>query len=112
MVACIRNNNHSNSSENNDNDYTNNNYNKSRWLETRRKRDHKHGLKLTNSILKQIIMIPQPSSPILHTTLPRFRSSKKNCYLNEKHSATLKLERKSKNVGNITSIMGYYPRNG
>ena len=25
---------------------------------------------------------------------------------------TLKLEIKSKNVGNITSIMGYYPRNG
>ena len=25
---------------------------------------------------------------------------------------TLKLKRKSKNVGNITSIMGYYPRNG
>ena len=25
---------------------------------------------------------------------------------------TLKLKRKSKNVGNITCIMGYYPRNG
>ena len=24
----------------------------------------------------------------------------------------LKLKRKSKNVGNITSVMGYYPRNG
>ena len=25
---------------------------------------------------------------------------------------TLKLKRKSKNMGNITSLMGYYPRNG
>ena len=27
------------------------------------------------------------------------------------HSTTLKLKRKSKNVGNITSIVGCYPRN-
>ena len=33
--------------ENNDNDNTNNNHNKSQLLGTRRKRDHKHGLKLS-----------------------------------------------------------------
>ena len=31
---------------------------------------------------------------------------------NNSYNTTLKLKRKSKNVGNITYIMGSYPRNG
>ena len=35
-------------------------------------------------------------------------------YINERHSATLNTEvqQKNKNLGNITSIIRYYPRNG
>ena len=42
-----------------------------------------------------------------------FQIVPKNGYINERHSTTLKLKKnnnKYKNVGNITSIIGYYPK--
>ena len=59
---------------------------KSQLLRTKRKRYHKQGLKLNKTVLKQMIINPQPPN--------------------------LKLKIKSKNAGNIISIMGSYLRNG
>ena len=58
----------------------------------------------TNGYNHTTTSISLPSYPILNPP--------KNSYINERHSTTLKLKRQSKNVENITYIMGYYPRNG
>ena len=66
-----------------------------------------------NKIFKQIILT--------HTTThaPSYHASPfcillKSSYINERYSTALdiEIEKKNLNVGNITSIMGYYPRNG
>ena len=88
MIACIKNNNHRNTSDNNDNDNTNNNHDKSQFLGTRIKGDQKRGLELSkpeNKLLKP----HRPLSP-----LPRYSvlNPSKNRYVNERHSTTLKLK--------------------
>ena len=71
---------------------------KSQLLRTKRKGYHKQGLKLNKPILKQMIINP----PCHHPPTPPPPSSLR----------ALKLKIKSKNAGNIISIMGCYPRNG
>ena len=61
-------------------------------------------------ILKQIIMTPHPYPKSFLPRYPVLISS----YINERQNMTLDIEiEKSKwNVGDVTCIMGYYPRNG
>ena len=64
-------------------------------------------------IFKQIIMTPHHYPPIF---LPRFtilNPAEKQLYKikGTAQDWTLKLKRTSKSMGNITSMMGYYPRN-
>ena len=84
----VKNSNHNISSDNNDND-NNNNHDKSHLLRIR-----KNGL--NKSVLKKMIMTPTMPS------LPTRYSFPKNSYIIEDHSMTLKLKRKSKNVGAIS----------
>ena len=48
----------------------------------------------------------------IHTFTERIEN-KTNSYINERHNTTMDIEteQKSKNLGNITYIMVYYPRN-
>ena len=56
-------------------------------------------------------MISHHYSPTSLLCLPILNPPEKQLKKKAQHW-TLKLKRKSKNVGNITSIIGYYPRNG
>ena len=47
---------------------------------------------------------PLPHYPVLNPP--------EHSYINERYCTTLKLKRKSKNIGNVTSTIGCYPRNG
>ena len=94
MIACVKNNNHNNSNDNDDNDNASNNHNKSLLLRTRKKGDQRYCLKLNKPILKQMIMISQPSSSPCHTN--NVLSSLKKCYMNERNSTTLDLKTKIK----------------
>ena len=89
LTVFLKNRNHNISSDNNDNDNTNNNHDKSHLLRIR-----KNGL--NKSVLKKMIMTPTIPS------LPTRYSFPKNSYIIEDHSMTLKLKRKSKNVGAIS----------
>ena len=49
---------------------------------------------------------------LTHTFTQRIEDRTNQNNNNNRPNATLKLERKSKNMGNIKSIMSCYPRNG
>ena len=57
-------------------------------------------------------MTPQPYPPTFLPHYPILNPLEKQLYINERHNMTLEKVKmkKSKNVGNITSVMGYYPR--
>ena len=76
---------------------------------TKRKGDHKHGLKLSKPILKQTII--NPHSPLPLPCYPVFNSPKKHL-IKWKTQHQIKVEKKNQKHGNIPSIMGCNPRNG
>ena len=58
-------------------------------------------------------MTQQSYPPTFPPRYPILNPAEKH-YINERHSTTLNIEveQKNKNLGNITSTIGYYPRNG